>query len=364
MADPLSEDAVVAAIAQHIGRPDQVAQLRAGADISFVPMLNLRIVRSTVSRGTRKKREAGRVDLSDRRTYEGEVYAHLVEPPKDPATRQTTKLVQRDSVKTVPCTCEEGRRPCLRCSESGQLPCVAGSKCQECQGVSPCSWCDGTGKRRTSRSEKPARNKPDDRGGAHATRTTCVLCRKAGTACPTCRGQGFKNCLKCDGKGSTDCPGCGGKGSKKHDDCHGTGVYTVWTEGRVTYKPRRDSLRLPKPRPTPRVLHRTARSGAWGRVTLSAAGDTLPDGPDAAYLKEIDAALEPGEDEVARRAEISWLLLADVTLAGDPDHRFFVFPGREGAEVVAVWSRTRTLRVAAATATALALLVLLLALFA
>jgi hypothetical protein len=364
MADPLSEDDILEAVAQHTARPGQGSHLRrTGATVSSVPMLNLRIVRSVVSRTKESRRKPGRFDVSDRITYEGDLDGYQVDPPKDPAQRQKTKLVQSGSVKSMPCTCDGGRRPCSRCSESGQLPCDPGSKCPECQGVDPCTWCDGTGKPPPGPAKKaPAPGHPSDRSTPDVARTTCLLCRRPGTACPTCRGQGFKNCPRCKGKGSRDCPNCAGKGSKKHEECDGTGTWTVWTEGLVEHTPQRVSLTLPKPQLSPRVRQRTARSGAWDKVTLSAAGDTMPDGLDPTHLKAVDAALAPHPDEAARRAEISWLPLATVTLPEDPGHIFFVFPGKQELEVLTVWSRDRTLHVTAAAAVAFTVLVLLLAL--
>ncbi|WP_405719617.1 hypothetical protein [Streptomyces sp. NBC_00046] len=112
MADSLSEGDILEAVARHIGRPGQGPQLRrAGADITPLPMLDLRIVRSVETRSTQLESRSGKYDISGRETYEGELRDHPVEPPKDPARWRKVELVLNGSVRTVDCGCDEGGSP-------------------------------------------------------------------------------------------------------------------------------------------------------------------------------------------------------------------------------------------------------------
>ncbi|MFJ4575488.1 hypothetical protein ACIP4W_29550 [Streptomyces sp. NPDC088846] len=358
MADSLSEDDILEAVARHVGRPGQGAQLRrVGADITRLPLLDLRVVRCVETRTTRRESRPGRFDTSGLPTYEGDLRDHPVEPPKDPAVARTVELVLRDSVRTVPCGCDDGRQPCSRCRGKGKLRCDIGPVCPACKGVDPCAWCDGTGRRRTDRAAaEPAREKPP------VGRTTCVKCRKPHTACPECEGRGAEKCPRCDDTGFRACPVCEGARTTEHAPCEGTGLVTLWTGGSVGQAPVRASLKLPEPAPPLRVRQQTGRAGAWERATLAAAGAPLPDALDPAHLKAVESALAPRRGEVARRVDIGWLRLAAVTIPDDPDHVFYVFPGREGPDVLPVWSRRRSLRVAAVVAVVVVLVLLVVAL--
>ncbi|WP_392674491.1 hypothetical protein [Streptomyces sp. LN785] len=355
MTDSLSEGDILDAVARCAGRHGRGARPPAeGAEVSRLQMLDLTVDRSIETRTTRQVRRGGRPDLSHLTVYEGDLGDCPVEPPADPARPKTVEFVLRGSVRKVSCTCTGGRTPCERCSTRGTLRCTEGSPCPDCAGVDPCTWCDGTGKRRTG---APAAA----RSGPARPRVTCAECRKPGTACPGCRGKGVKKCTKCNGTGAVPCPSCDGEGSTRHDGCDGTGTLTLYTGGFVTYTAHRTSLTLPEPRPPRRVRHRT-RGAAWERVTLKKAGAALPDGLDPSHHKAVGAALAPRPDEVSRRAELGWLPLAQVVLADDPDHVFYVFPGRDGPEACSVWSRRRVLRAAWSAAAAAVLLVLVLAL--
>ncbi|MEU9319952.1 hypothetical protein [Streptomyces sp. NPDC048295] len=358
MADALSEDEILEAIARHIGRPGQGPQLRrAGADITRHPMLDLSIVRSMETRSTRPETRPGTYDISGRPTYEGELRDHPVEPPKDPARSREVELVLHGSARTVDCGCDGGRQPCARCRAKGKLRCEIGPLCPACEGVEPCTWCDGTGERRKDRAAAgPEREKQ------LAGRTTCVKCRKPRTACPQCRGRGAEKCPQCDDTGFRDCPVCEGERSTKHAPCEGTGLITRWTAGSVGHAPQRSTAKLPDPAPPLRVRQQTGRTGAWERVTLTSAGDPLPGTLDPAHVKAVESALAPRPDEVARRVEIGWLDLVSVAVPDDPDHVFYVFPGDGGPEVLPVWSRRRSLRVAAVVAGVVVLVLLVAAL--
>ncbi|MEE1806119.1 hypothetical protein [Streptomyces sp. BE133] len=358
MADSLSEDDILEAIARHTGRPGQGPQLRrTGADIAQLPMLDLRIVRSVETRTTRPETRPGTYDTSGRPTYEGDLRDHPVEPPKDPAVSRTVEFVLRGSVRTAPCGCDEGRQPCSRCRAKGKLRCDTGPMCPACKGVAPCTWCDGTGERRKDRTAaEPAREKPA------AGRTTCVKCRKPRTACPECRGWGTKKCPQCDDTGFRVCPVCSGERSTEHTPCDGTGLVTLWTGGSVGHAPARTVLKLPEPAPPLRVRQQTGRVGVWERVTLTSADDPLPDGLDPAHIEAVESALVPLQGEVARRVDLGRLQLAAVSIPDDPDHVFYVFPGRDGPEVLPIWSRRRSLRVAAVVAGVVVLVLLVVAL--
>ncbi|MFG3527311.1 hypothetical protein ACGF8B_11220 [Streptomyces sp. NPDC047917] len=358
MADSLSDDEILEAVARHIGRPGQGPRLRQdGAGISRLPMLDLRIVRSVETRSTRPESRPGKYDISERATYEGELRDHPVDPPKDPARSRKVELVLHGSVRTEACGCDEGRQPCSRCRASGKLSCETGPLCPACKGVEPCTWCDGTGRRR--KDDAPA-GSPRERNAAG--RTTCLKCRKPRTACPQCQGRGTEKCPKCDDTGFRDCPVCEGKRSTEHTPCEGTGLVTRWTGGSVGQAPRRSALRLPDPAPPLRVRQQTGRTGAWRRATLTSADEPIPEALDPAHVEAVEAALAPRPDEVARRAEIEWLQLVAVTIPDDPDHVFHVFPGPGGAEVLPVWSRRRSLRVAAVVAGIVVVLLLVAAL--
>ncbi|MEU6014281.1 hypothetical protein ABZ826_09505 [Streptomyces sp. NPDC047515] len=358
MADALSEGDILEAVARHTGRPGRGAQLRrAGADITRLPLLDLRIVRCVETRATRPESRPGTYDTSRRPEYEGELRDHPVDPPKDPTVSRTVEFVLRGSVRTVPCGCDDGRQPCSRCRAKGRLRCDIGPVCPACEGVEPCTWCDGTGERRKDRSPSGSpREKPA------AGRTACEKCRKPRTACPECRGWGAKRCPKCDDTGYRVCPVCSGERSTEHGPCDGTGLVTLWTAGSVGQAPEQASLKLPEPAPPLRFRQQAGRTGAWERVTLSSAGDPLPDGLDPAHLKAVESALTQCRGEVARRVDIGWLQSAAVTVPDDPDHVFYVFPGREGPEVLAIWSRRRSLRVAAVVAGVVLLVLLVVAL--
>ncbi|MCX4791073.1 MULTISPECIES: hypothetical protein [unclassified Streptomyces] len=356
MADALSDADILEAIARHIGRPGQGPRLT-GADIARQPMLDLRIVRCLETRTTREESRPGTYDTSGRPMYEGDLRDHPVEPPKDPAVSRTVELVLRGSVRTVPCGCDGGRQPCSRCRATGKLRCDIGPVCPACKGVDPCTWCDGTGKRRKDRvGVEPAREDPA------AGRTACVKCRKPRTACPECQGWGAKKCPRCDDTGFRPCPVCEGERTAAHTPCDGTGLITLWTAGSVKQAPDRALLKLPDPAPPLRVRQQTGRADVWERVTLVSAGDPLPEGLDPAHIKAVGSALVPRQREVARRVDIRWLPLAAVTIPDDPDHVFYVFPGREGAEVLPIWSRRRSLRVAAVVAVVVVLVLLVVAL--
>ncbi|MGW2181471.1 hypothetical protein ACWCXX_25890 [Streptomyces sp. NPDC001732] len=367
MADSLSEDDVLEAVARHLGTPGGGRQLRrTGADVVRLPMLDLRIVRSLETRTSRPETRPGRYDLSKRPTYEGDLHDHPVEPPKDPARTRTVELVLRGSGRTVACGCDEGRRPCARCRARGKLPCETGPMCPACEGVEPCTWCDGTGGRRKDRTTVgPAREKnvtgpvreKNGRG-----RTTCLKCGKSRTACPECRGRGTSTCPQCDDTGFRDCPVCAGERSTEHAPCEGTGLVTLWTAGSVRQAPEWNELKLPDPAPPLRVRQRTGRAGAWERATLTSADAPLPAGLDPAHAAAVEAVLAPARREVARRVDIGRLPLTVVEIPDDPDHVFYVFPGRDGPQVLPVWSRRRSLRVAAAVAGVVVLVLLAVAL--
>ncbi|WP_405719619.1 hypothetical protein [Streptomyces sp. NBC_00046] len=121
-------------------------------------------------------------------------------------------------------------------------------------------------------------------------------------------------------------------------------------------------MRLPAPAPPLRVRQQTGRAGAWQRATLTSAGGPLPEALDPAHVEAVESALAPRPDEVARRVEIGWLQLVVVTIPDDPDHVFHVFPGPDGPEVLAIWSRRRSLRVAAVVAAVVVMLLLVAAL--
>lgn len=358
MADALSEDDILEAIARHTGRPGQGPQLRrTGADIARLPMLDLRVVRCVETRSTRPETRPGRYDISGRPTYEGELRDHPVEPPKDPARSRKVELVLHGSVRTVACGCDEGRQPCSRCRAKGKLPCDTGPLCPACKGVEPCTWCDGTGERRQDRGPAgPAREKQPP------GRTTCLKCRKPRTACPQCRGRGTEKCRQCDDTGFRDCPVCAGERSTKHAPCDGTGLVTRWTGGSVGHAPQRSAAKLPDPSPPLRVRQQTGRTGAWQRITLTSAGEPLPDALDPAHVEAVESALAPRPGEVARRVDIGWLQLVSVAIPDDPDHVFYVFPGADGPEVLPIWSRRRSLRVAAVVAGVVVLVLLVAAL--
>lgn len=134
MAESLSEDDVLEAIARHIGRPGQGPQLRrTGADITWLPMLDLRVVRSVETRTTRPETRPGRYDLSGLSTYEGKLRDHPVEPPSNPARPRRVELVLSGSARTVDCGCDEGRQPCSRCRAKGKLVCEIGPSCPACK---------------------------------------------------------------------------------------------------------------------------------------------------------------------------------------------------------------------------------------
>ncbi|WP_326793228.1 hypothetical protein OHA79_40630 [Streptomyces sp. NBC_00841] len=355
MADSLSDDDVLEAVARHTGRPGQGAQIRReGADITPVPMLGLTIDRSIETRTTKPVRRGGRPDLSHLPEYEGDLRDCPVDPPTDPGRSKAVEFVLRGSVRAAPCICVGGRILCKRCSTRGTLRCETGVACPKCQGSDPCTWCDGTGKRRTGEVRAPTPGAP--------ARVRCAQCHKPGTACPGCEGKGFKVCTTCRGTGAVKCPHCDGEGSSRHDECDGTGTVTLYTAGTVAYTTRPDSLNLPEPPPPLRVRRMTALGGAWERVTLTEAGAPLPDGLDPSHLKAVESALAPRRDEVSRRAELRLLRLAQVVLRDDQDHVFYVFPGRNGPEVCSVWSRRRILRAVGVAAAAAVLLVLGLAL--
>ncbi|MFF2898798.1 hypothetical protein [Streptomyces sp. NPDC057966] len=358
MADSLSDDEILEAVARHIGRPGQGSRLRQdGADISRLPMLELRIVRSMETRSTRPESRPGTYDISERATYEGELRDHPVEPPKDPARSRKVELVLHGSARTVACGCDEGRQPCSRCRAKGKLSCETGPLCPACKGVEPCTWCDGTGRRRKDRaSAGPSRERNA------AARTTCLKCRKPRTACPQCQGRGTEKCPKCDDTGFRGCPVCEGERSTEHTPCEGTGLVTRWTGGSVGHAPHRSTVRLPDPAPPLRVRRQTGRTGAWQRATLTSADEPIPEALDPAHVKAVEAALAPRPDEVARRAEIEWLQLVAVTIPDEPDHVFHVFPGADGPEVLPIWSRRRSLRVAAVVAGVVVALLLVVAL--
>ncbi|MFB6813865.1 hypothetical protein ACFCV8_04880 [Streptomyces sp. NPDC056347] len=352
MAESLSEDDALEAVARHIGRPGQGRQLRrTGADITPLPMLGLRVVRSVETRATRTETRPGRYDTSGLPTYEGELGDHRVEPPKDPARAHTVELMLGGSARTAACGCDAGRSPCRRCQGAGKLVCAAGTPCPACEGEESCTWCDGTGKR-------GGKGVVGDGAGG---RTTCVKCGKPRSACPKCRGRGTDPCPRCDDTGFRECRACEGGGTTKHTPCDGTGLLTRWTVGSVGRTPQRSTARLPDPAPPLRVRQRTGRTGAWARATLTSAHTPLPEALDPVHAKAVEAALEPRPGEVARRAELEWLPLVSVAVADDPDHVFYVFPGQGGPEVLPVWSRRRSLRVAAAVAAAAVALVLLVA---
>ncbi|MEU6924364.1 MULTISPECIES: hypothetical protein [unclassified Streptomyces] len=358
MAESLSEDDVLEAIARHIGRPGQGPQLRrTGADIARLPMLDLRVVRSVETRTTRPETRPGRYDISGLPTYEGKLRDHPVEPPRNPARPRRVELVLSGSVRTVDCGCDEGRQPCSRCRAKGKLGCDIGPSCPACKGVEPCTWCDGTGERRKDRATPgPAREK------SPSERTTCLECRRPRTACPRCRGRGTEQCRRCDDTGFRVCPVCAGERSTQHAPCEGTGLMTRWTAGSVGHAPERSAARLPDPAPPLRVRQQAGRSGAWERATLTSADEPLPDALDPAHVKVAASALEPRPGEVARRVDIGWLPLMSVAVPDDPDHVFYVFPGSGGLEVLPIWSRRRSLRVAAVVAGVVVLLLLVAAL--
>ncbi|MET9662885.1 hypothetical protein [Streptomyces sp. NPDC006510] len=357
MADSLSEDDILEAVARHIGRPGQGPQLRrTGVDITRLPMLDLRIVRCVETRGTRQETRPGKYDISGRPTYEGELRDHPVQPPKDPAESRKVELVLHGSVRTVACGCDEGRQPCSRCRAKGKLPCETGPLCPACKGVEPCTWCDGTGERQDRAPAGPSgeKNSPG--------RTTCLKCRRPRTACPQCRGWGTEKCTRCDDTGFRVCPVCAGERSTEHTSCDGTGLVTLWTGGSVAHAPERSAVKLPDPAPPLRVRQRTGRTGAWERVTLTSVGEPVPDALDPAHVEAVEKALLPRPDEVARRADIGWLHLVAVAIPDDPDHVFYVFPGSDGPEVLPIWSRRRSLRIAAVVAGVVVLVLLVAAL--
>ncbi|MFB7219996.1 hypothetical protein [Streptomyces sp. NPDC056227] len=127
MADSLSDDDVLEAVARHTGRPGQGAQIRReGADITPVPMLGLTIDRSTETRTTKPVRRGGRPDLSYLPEYEGDLRDCPVDPPTDPGRSKTVEFVLRGSVRTAPCICVGGRILCKRCLTRGTLRCETG----------------------------------------------------------------------------------------------------------------------------------------------------------------------------------------------------------------------------------------------
>ncbi|MFF8617514.1 hypothetical protein [Streptomyces sp. NPDC015350] len=358
MADSLSEDDILEAVARHLGGPGRGPQLRrTGADVARLPMLDLRIVRSLESRTTRSESRPGRYDISELPAYEGDLRDHPVEPPKDPARTRTVELVLRGSGKTVDCGCDGGRKPCARCRAKGKLPCETGPMCPACEGVEPCTWCDGTGERRKDRTEAGPARERNSQG-----RTTCLKCGKPRTACPECRGRGTRACPRCDDTGFRDCPACGGERSTEHTPCEGTGLVTLWTAGSVRQAPEWSPLKLPDPAPPLRVRQQTGRAGAWERATLTSVDAPLPDGLDPAHVRAVEEVLAPARQEVARRVDIGWLPLAAVEIPDDPDHVFYVFPGHDGPQVLPVWSRRRSLRVAALVAGVVVLVLLVVAL--
>ncbi|MFF2009396.1 hypothetical protein ACFVWY_10020 [Streptomyces sp. NPDC058195] len=104
MAGALSGGDALEAVARHIGRPGQGWQLRrTGADITPLPMLGLRVVRSVETRATRTETRPGRYDPSGLPTYEGELGGHPAGPPTDPVRPHEVELVLSGLVRTVAC---------------------------------------------------------------------------------------------------------------------------------------------------------------------------------------------------------------------------------------------------------------------
>ncbi|MGW7463482.1 hypothetical protein ACWGJT_01965 [Streptomyces xantholiticus] len=356
MADAPSDEEILAAVAEHLGRPGPAERLRlAGtARISRQPVLECTITRSVETRAERERSEPAPFDLSRKPVYE-DLDAYDATGPKDPRKHQTLELVQTGTVREVSCVkCTGGRQQCLKCGGRGLTRCEPDVPCPNCRNVTSCTKCRGKGGSRRT----PVKPVPPRKVKRPGERVDCVVCETPGTACPGCEGRGHTLCPKCDGRGECTCDRCGGKGHSTCGTCAGRGLLVKWRGGTITHTPHAERVPGPEPSP-PLLLRRRLHGGAWRTHVLSL-DQSPPEDLPASHRSVIEARLVRREGEVARRVSIKWLPLARVEIEEEVNRVFYVFPEGSGLSVVPVPSRHRMKRAAAVAAACLAALVLVL----
>lgn len=252
--------------------------------------------------------------------------------------------------------CDAGWLTCDVCKGSGTQTCPTRVKCRGCDGGTDACWsCGGT--------RKKGHRKPPPQGQRKARTTCCRLCGEHDVACPECFGEQTKQCGVCNGTGNSPCGECDGDKRVKHDACKGTGYFTTFT-GVVIEHPVEKDEEVPPP---PAHLWWQTRRAGWRKEILTNVTDKLPANLPETLRTEVEPRLALAKGEVLRKATLRFLPVGRVTVTGDQERVYFVFPeppeAGGGLKVVRRPARQRVVRLAGLTAAAvvIAALVALLA---
>ncbi|MGC0403127.1 hypothetical protein RKD27_005771 [Streptomyces sp. SAI-126] len=373
MAGRPSDTEILEAVEAHAGRRGVAGRLTdpGAAALTWTILLDFRIVRSLETRGERPMREPGsRDDIANRPTYTV-LDSHPVPPPDDPEQARSRLLVREGSLDEERCAdCDGGTNKCGPCRGRGVLDCPRFVDCPVCEaGPDACWECEGTGRPRSRKPPRPragtnaadrARPRAGTSAADRAARVRCARCRIDDVACPKCRGRRQLDCPDCRKSGQVECTACSGTKRVTHPECRGTGRFTVWTEGWIRHTPHRARERRPGRADLRRA---TGNTGDWHENVLRRTTDKLPDDLDESDEALIAPHLTPRKNEVARRATLRRLPLAQVRVHADPHRDYFAFPSRTGIEVVSRPTSERV-RYFAAVATVSVVLVTLAAVLA
>ncbi|MGW1714253.1 hypothetical protein [Streptomyces sp. NPDC002156] len=267
------------------------------------------------------------------------------------------KMVLAGSIRGEPCPdCDAGALDCGACKASGKQDCQKRVKCKTCGGGANACWsCGGAGKRGSRKPPAKAQNK--------VRIHWCELCGADDMACPDCRGTQTKKCPDCDGTGHRACVECKGSKRVEHKPCAGSGYFTFYTRVVIDLRVTPDSKRIQ----APTHLRWQARRAGWRQEILTSPAAELPADLPETLRTEVESRLALAKGEVLREATLRYLPVARVTVEGDPEWVYFVFPeppeAGGGLKVVRRPARQRVVRLAGLTAAAvvIAALVALLA---
>ncbi|MET9420113.1 hypothetical protein ABZY06_05150 [Streptomyces sp. NPDC006540] len=354
--DALTDDEVLAAVAEHRGRSGDTEwqRLANSARIEHQPLLDCTVTRCIESRTTGEQTRPAPFDLSGRPVVD-DLDAYRQDPPKNPRRRETVHLVLDGSVREVPChDCSNGKQQCPNCKGTGRLQCEPQVPCTDCKSVTSCTKCRGRGGSRKAPVTPVAPQKVKRPG----VRVDCALCEASGTACPRCLGWGKTLCTDCGGDGKVKCRHCQGRGRWSCDTCTGKGRLTVWRGATITRAPEDQDVTPPPPRAPWIIRSRLKGRGAW-RETVVGAKDRLPEDLAAHHRSAIERSLVKKKGEVTRQVSIRHLPLARVVLAEEQDRVYYVYAGVARPQVTWIPSRRWVSRVAAGAAAAMTTAVLL-----
>ncbi|MCX4564695.1 hypothetical protein OHA02_52420 [Streptomyces phaeochromogenes] len=291
----------------------------------------------------------GTVDLSGLPVYD-DLQDYEPGPHESPRGKPLV-LLQRGTTHLSSCNCGNGRRQCARCAGRTYWTCELTKACPVCSGVSPCTQYVLHGNLPGTPSKLPKPGQPGER-------VTCQGCHTADSACPGCQGWGRVKCDDCGASGRITCGKCGRAGTVECGTCTGSGHLTSWTEGRIIWAPKYDSV-VPAQRPS--RVKPALDSAAW-RKDLLEADDPLPDDLSPAHRSALEPHLRPRKNERYREADIRRLTVVEARSPGSHHYQYYVFrdsDGRLKAEERLSKDGRRMLWAAAAVATLILLTVLL-----